>query len=150
MSTASTTWGISRLVGTVPVCPPPSPPVAITASTPHAATFSACLRAPTDAIVTTPASLSAAMSSRFGARAKETTGTPAPMTAATRSPASGASALIFTPNGPLVSAAVSLIADRSSARLMVADAMMPRPPALDTAVTSFGPDTYPIALATIG
>ena len=63
MSTASTTCGISRLVGTAPVCPPPSPPVAITASTPHAATFSACLRAPTDAIVTTPASLSAAISS---------------------------------------------------------------------------------------
>jgi len=141
MSTASTTWGISKLVGTAPVCPPPSPPVAITASTPHAATFSACLRAPTDAIVITPASLSAATSSRFGARAKEAMGTPAPMTAATRSPASGASALIFTPNGPVVPAAVTLIADCSSARLMVADAMMPRPPALDTAVTSLGPDT---------
>jgi hypothetical protein len=137
-------------VGTAPVCPPPSPPVAITASTPHAATFSACLRAPTDAIVTTPASFSAAIRCGFGARAKEAMGTRAPMTIATRSPASGASALIFTPNGPVVPAAVSLIAVWSSARLMVAEARMPSPPALPTAVTSRGPDTYPIALATIG
>ena len=75
MSTAAATWGISRLVGTAPTWPPPSPPVAITASMPHPATFSACLRAPTEAIVITPASLSAAISSGFGACANEATGT---------------------------------------------------------------------------
>ena len=66
MSTAAATWGISRLVGTAPTWPPPSPPVAITASMPHPAAFSACLRAPTEAMVITPASLSAAISSGFG------------------------------------------------------------------------------------
>jgi Thiolase, N-terminal domain len=38
MSTAAVTCGISRLVGTTPTCPPPSRPVAITASMPHPAT----------------------------------------------------------------------------------------------------------------
>ncbi len=48
MSTASTTWGSSSVVATEPVWPPPSPPCTITASTPHAATFSAWRRAPID------------------------------------------------------------------------------------------------------
>ena len=99
MSTASTTWGISRLVGTEPVCPPPSPPVAITASMPQAATFSACRRAPTDAMVITPASRSRAISSGFGASAKDATGTRSAMIISIRSPASPASARRFTPNG---------------------------------------------------
>ena len=54
MSTASATWGSSSDVGTVPVWPPPSAPWAMTASTPHAATFSAWRRAPTVGITTTP------------------------------------------------------------------------------------------------
>ena len=45
MSTASHTCESRRLVGTVPVWPPPSAPCAITASTPQAATFSAWRRA---------------------------------------------------------------------------------------------------------
>ena len=44
-------------MGTVPVCPPPSPPWAMTASTPHSATFSAWRRAPTVGMTTKPASL---------------------------------------------------------------------------------------------
>ena len=48
MSTASTTCGSSSVVATAPVWPPPSPPCTITASTPHAATFSAWRRAPID------------------------------------------------------------------------------------------------------
>jgi hypothetical protein len=75
MSTAAASWGMSRLVGTAPTWPPPSPPVAITASMPHPAAFSACRRAPTEAIVTTPASFSVAISSGFGACANEATGT---------------------------------------------------------------------------
>ena len=57
MSTASTTCGSSSVVGTEPVWPPPSPPCTITASTPHAATFSAWRRAPIVGMTTTPASL---------------------------------------------------------------------------------------------
>jgi hypothetical protein len=115
--------------------------VAITASMPHAATFSACRRAPTDAMVITPAALSAAISSGLGAWANEATGTLASMTSATRRAASGASARIFTPNAAVVPALVCSIAALSSARVMVAEAIIPSPPASHTAVTSRGPDT---------
>jgi hypothetical protein len=59
----------------------------------------------------------------------------------TRSFASGASARRLTPNGALVRPAVSAMAPSSSARLMVADAISPRPPAFDVAAASRGPDT---------
>ena len=51
------------------------------------------------------------------------------------------SARRFTPNGALVLIAVSAMAPSSSARLIVADAIRPRPPALDVAAASRGPDT---------
>ena len=63
------------------------------------------------------------------------------MIIATRSAASGASARRFTPNGAAVRACTCLIADCSSAGLIVADAMMPSPPAPDTAAASRAPDT---------
>ena len=140
-STASTTWGTSRLVGTAPVCPPPSAPVAITASMPQAATFSACLRAPTEAMVTTPASRSRPISSGVGASANEATGTFSVMIISARSRASGASARRFTPKGAPVRSFTSLIAERSSAGLIVADAMRPSPPAWEVAAASRAPDT---------
>src|SRR5260370_28663746 len=59
---------------------------------PQAAASPACRRAPAEAIVTTPASLSAAISSGFGAWANEATGTCPAMISLTRSAASGASA----------------------------------------------------------
>src|SRR5690242_5062786 len=149
-STASTTWGISRLVGTAPTCPPPSAPMAITASMPQAATFSACLRAPTEAIVTTPASRSLAMKARVGACANEATGTRSEMISPTCSAASAASARRFTPKGAPVRSLTFVIALRKSVGLMVAAARMPSPPAAETADVSPGPDTYPIPVATIG
>jgi hypothetical protein len=91
--------------------------------------------------VITPAALSSAMSSGLGAWANEATGTLAPMTIATRCGASGISARIFTPNGRGVPALVCSIAVPSSARVMVAEAIIPSPPASDTAVTSRGPAT---------
>jgi hypothetical protein len=94
--------------------------------------------------------LSAAISSGFGAWANEATGTRPAMISLTRSPASGASARRFTPNGALVRPAVSAMAASSSPRLMVADAISPRPPAFDVAAASRGPDTYPIAACTTG
>ena len=50
--------GRSNVVGTGPVWPPPSPPCTITASAPHAATFSAWRRAPIDGTTAMPASFS--------------------------------------------------------------------------------------------
>ncbi len=89
MSTASTTWGSSSDVGTLPVWPPPSAPWAMTASTPHSATFSAWRRAPTVGMVTMPASLSLATMSRLGAWANDATLTFSLMSRSMRSPMSG-------------------------------------------------------------
>jgi hypothetical protein len=108
---------------------------------PQPAAFSACRRAPTEAIVTTPASFSAAISSGLGAWAKEATGTLRVTISRTRSAASEASARRFTPNGRGVRPAVSSIAFSSSARLIVADAIRPSPPASEVAAASRGPDT---------
>ena len=54
----------------MPVWPPPSPPWAMTASTPISSTFSAWRRAPTVGITTTPASWQRATASLVGAPAK--------------------------------------------------------------------------------
>ncbi len=113
MSTASTTCGSSTVVATSPVWPPPSPPCTITASAPHAATFSACRRAPTEGTTTTPASFSSAISSRDGASANDATRTPSSTMTRTRSRASPASARRFTPNGASVRVFTSLTAHRS-------------------------------------
>ena len=75
MSTASTTCGSSSVVATEPVWPPPSPPCTITASTPHAATFSACRRAPIDGTTAMPASFSCLIWCSRGASANDATGT---------------------------------------------------------------------------
>src|SRR5450755_253777 len=144
MSTASTTWGTSRLVGAAPVWPPPSAPVAITASTPHAATFSACRRAPAEAMVITPASRSVAISSGFGASANEATGTCSLMITSMRAAASAASARRLTPNGALVRPLSFFITERSSLGVIVAEAMIPSPPAWEVAAASRAPETYPI------
>ena len=114
--TASTTCGSSTVVATSPVWPPPSPPCTITASAPHAATFSACRRAPMEGITTTPASFSSAMSSREGASAKDATRTPSSMMIRTRSRASAASARRLTPNGASVRDLTSRTAWRSWSR----------------------------------
>ena len=89
----------------------------------------------------TPASFSAAISSGLGAWANEATGTRPAMISLTRWAASGASARRFTPNGALVRSAVSAMAPSSSARLIVADAIWPSPPAFEVAAASRGPDT---------
>ena len=113
----------------------------MTASAPQAATFSACRRAPTEGITTTPASLSRAIRSRLGASANEATRTSSAMISSTRSAASGASDRRLTPNGASVRSLTSLMAERSASWLIVADAMMPSPPAADVAAASRAPDT---------
>ncbi len=150
MSTASRTVGSSSVVGTVPVWPPPSPPWIITASAPQAATFSACLAAPTLGITTIPWSLSFAISSFFGASANEATLTPCLISRSTRSGASAASARRLTPNGWSVRPFTSRIACSSSSMVIVALARMPRPPAFAVPTTRRGPATQPIPVCTTG
>ena len=100
----------------------------MTASAPHAATFSACRRAPMDGMTTTPASFSSAISSRDGASANEATRTPSSMITRTRSRASPASARRLTPKGASVRDFTSRTADLSWSRVMVAEARMPSAP----------------------
>src|SRR4051812_17752882 len=150
MSTASSTVGRSRVVGTLPVWPPPSPPWIITASAPQPATFSACRAAPTLGITTMPWSLSLAISSCFGASANDATLTACLMSRSTRSGASAASARKFTPKGWSVRPLTARMARSSSSCDMVALARMPRPPALAVPETSRGPATQPMPVCTTG
>ncbi len=138
------------MVATGPVWPPPSPPCTITASAPQPATFFACLAAPTDGITTTPASFSRAISSGLGANAKDATLTPSRMSNSIRSTASPASARMLMPNGLSVAAFTLVTAVESSSSVMVADARMPRPPALDVAATRRAPATQPMPVCTTG
>ncbi len=116
MSTASSTVGRSRVVGTGPVWPPPSPPWIITASAPQAATLTACFAAPIDGITTMPWSLSFLIRSCFGASANDATLTPCLISRSQRSPASPASARRLTPNGWSVRLLTSTIACSSSSK----------------------------------
>lgn len=148
--TASSTEGSSKVVATGPVWPPPSPPCTITASAPQAATFLACLAAPMDGTTTTPLSLSLAIRSCLGANANEATLTFSRMSKSMRSVASPASARMFTPKGLSVSDLVLATAAMSSSSVIVAEARMPSPPALEVAATRRGPATQPIPVCTTG
>ena len=149
-SIVSSTCPSNINVGTEPVWPPPSAPCAMTASTPHSATFSPCRRAPMVGIVTMPWSLSCFMIDLFGAVAKLATGTPIEMIMSTRSWMSGASVRRFTPNGLLVPSWISSIALLICLSVRVAAARMPKPPALLTAITSGGYATHPMPVWTMG
>ncbi|HEX3462114.1 MAG TPA: hypothetical protein VHT49_14505 [Acidimicrobiales bacterium] len=148
--TASTTEGVNKEVGMVPVWPPPSPPWAMTASTPHPATFSAWRRAPMVGMTTNPDSRQRATSSGFGAWAKLATFTPCSIIRATRSATSATSVRRLTPNGRSVRDRTSARAADSSSRVMVAEARIPRPPASAVAATNLGPATQPMPVWTIG
>src|SRR4051794_7887540 len=150
MSTASSTVGSSSVVGTGPVCPPPSPPCTITASAPHEATLTACFAAPIEGMTTMPCSFSVAISSGFGASANDATLTPCSMSSRHRSGASAASARRLTPNGWSVRALTSAIACSSSSKVMVALARMPSPPAFAVPLTRRGPETQPMPVCTTG
>ena len=138
------------MVGTEPVWPPPSPPWIITASAPHDATFTACLGRPTLGMTTMSCSLRRAISSGLGASANEATFTPCSMSRSHRAGASAASARRFTPNGASVRSLTSTMACSSSGSVIVADARMPRPPALAVPLTRLGPETQPMPVWTIG
>ena len=149
-STASTTCGMSSDVGTTPVWPPPSAPWAITASTPHSATFSAWRAAPTVGMTTTPASTRRSTVSRPGAWANDATGTSAVMRWSTRRSTSPASVLRFTPNGASVAERTSSTAATISSKPRVAAARTPNPPAAEVAAVSRGPATQPMPVWTTG
>ena len=134
----------------VPVWPPPSAPWAITASTPHSATFSAWRRAPTVGMTNSPASLQRATNLGLGAWAKLATAAPAEIISSMRSPTSATSVRRLTPKGALVRLRTSAMARSSSASVMVAEARMPRPPASAVAAASRGPATHPMPVCTSG
>jgi hypothetical protein len=150
MSTASTTSGRRSDVGITPVWPPPSAPWAMTASTPHAATFSAWRGAPTVGMVTTPASFSVFTTCSPGAWAKLATRTPSRMMSAMRCSTSSWSARRFTPKGWSVRDFTSCTAATSWSYVIVADARMPRPPAALVADVNRAPATHPMPVCTIG
>src|SRR3984957_16814592 len=150
MLTASRTEGSSSVVAIGPVCPPPSPPWTITASAPQEATLRACLARPTDGMTTEPASFSLLINSCLGANANDATLTPSRIIRSTRSPASPASARMLTPNGLSGAAWTFPIATASSSSVMVAEARIPSPPALEVAATRRAPATQPIPVCTTG
>ena len=137
-------------MGTVPVCPPPSPPWAMTASTPHSATFSAWRRAPTVGMTNSPASLQRVTRAGLGAWAKLATRAPVSIISSMRSCTSATSVRRFTPKGPLVRWRTSAMAVASSSRFMVAEARIPSPPASVVAATRRGPATQPMPVCTSG
>ena len=149
-SMASSTSPISSEVGTTPVCPPPSAPCAMTASTPHSATFSAWRRAPMVGMTTTPADRRRSTVRRSGACAKDATRTSAVMRCSTRRSMSPASERRFTPNGSVVAARTSSMAVTIWSKVMGAAAMMPRPPARAVAAVRRDPATQPMPVWTIG
>ena len=130
--------------------PPPSPPWAMTASTPHSATFSAWRRAPTVGMTNSPASWQRVTRAGLGAWAKLATRAPVSIISSMRSATSATSVRRLTPKGAVVRARTSAMAAASSARVMVAEARMPRPPALAVAATSRGPATQPMPVCTMG
>src|SRR5918994_286196 len=134
--TASTTWGRSSEVGTVPVWPPPSPPWAMTASTPKSSIFSAWRRAPTVGMTSTPASCSRATASLVGAPAKLTRRTPPATHRSMRAARSGWSARRFTPNGASVRSLTPAMAATSWSSVIVTAARTPNPPAALVAAVS--------------
>ncbi len=151
MSTASTTCGSSSEVGIVPVWPPPSAPWAMTASTPHSATFSACRGAPTVGMVTTPASRSCFTRRSPGAWAKLATRTRSRMSSCDRGrrcrPGRRAGSRRTVGR---CGSWTSWIASSSWSKVIVADARMPSPPAALVADVSRAPATQPIPVCTIG
>ena len=86
----------------------------------------------------------------LGASANDATRTPAPIISSIRSAASGASARRFTPNGASVRCLTAVTAVRSASIVIVAEPMMPRPPAAEVAAASRAPATKPIPVCTIG
>src|SRR5262245_38028876 len=148
--TASTTWGSSRLVGMVPVWPPPSPPWAMTASTPQSSIFSAWRRAPTVGMTRMPASWRRPIASLVGAPAKLTSRTPSATQRSMRAARSGWSARRLTPNALSVRSLTVAMASAIWAPVMVTAARMPNPPAADVAAVSEAPETQPMPVCTTG
>ena len=107
-------------------------------------------RAPTDGITITPASLRRLIMACLGASANEATRTPWAIISSIRSAASGASARRLTPNGSSVRSRTAATAARSASSVIVAEPMMPRPPAREVAAASRAPATNPIPVCTIG
>ena len=134
MPTASATCGTSAIVVRSPTCPPLSPPSAITASTPARSTILARAVDATTGRILTPASFHI-FTKREGLPAPVvTTGTFSSATIAATSSTCGLISMMFTPKGLSVIVRHLRISSRTqSAPAFIAE-MMPRPPALETAL----------------
>ena len=122
----------------------------MTASTPHSATFSAWRRAPTVGMTNRPASLQRATRAGLGAWAKLATRTPVSIIRAMRSPTSATSVRRLTPKGAVGPGPHLADGGGEFLQVMVAEARIPRPPALAVAATSRGPATQPMPVCTMG
>ena len=152
MSTASTTCGSSTVVATSPVCPPPSPPCTITASAPHAATFSACRRAPTDGIDDHARVLELGDQLRGrGERERRhphalLDDDPHPLAARPPRRPAGSPRRARRPYGT----SPPVRRPGAASGVIVAEARMPSAPAFAVAETRRGPATQPMPVCTIG
>ena len=134
--TASTTWGTSGIVATVPVCPPASVPWATTRSQPASTAATAWRTLPHMFTTSTWWRWQRSRTSRGTPSAATNTGTFSSMSRSTPSwVCSGSAVSRSTPNGLAVSAWVARISSRSWSGLIVPAPRVPNPPASDTAAT---------------
>ena len=136
ISTASHTCGTSAIVVRSPTCPPDSPPSAITAEAPRRATIFASATDGTTGITFTPAASQPSMYLEGLPAPVVTTAMRSSATTAATSSANGLISITFTPKGLSVLARHFSISARSCAAFEFIAAMMPSPPALDTAEAS--------------
>jgi hypothetical protein len=148
--TASTTWGSRSEVGTGPVWPPPSAPWAITASTPHSATFSAWRRAPTVGMTNRPASLQRPPGPGWAPGRSWPPGPRSRSSGRCARATSATSVRRLTPKGAIGAGPHLGDGRRQLGSVMVAEARMPRPPASAVAATRRGPATQPMPVWTMG
>ena len=136
ISTASHTCGTSAMVVRSPTCPPLSPPSAITASTPARSTIFASAVDATTGRMVIPASFHI-LTKREGLPAPVvTTGTFSSATTFATSSTKGLISMRLTPKGLSVIALQERISLRTQSAFAFMAEMMPRPPALETALAS--------------
>ena len=131
--TASATWGTKHMVVVEPIWPPDSIPSAITPSAPHRSIIFAMATLATTGITFTPASLNSFINLAGLPAPVVTMPTPSSSTTFATSGALGFISMMFTPTGLSVSSLAFLISLLTTSAGALAAAMIPSPPAADTA-----------------
>ena len=135
--TASTTCGTSAIVVVSPTCPPDSQPSATTALAPILWAITARATLATTQITFTPAFLSCSIYFAGFPAPVVTTAIFSSQTTSTASSIYGLMSIRFTPKGLSVSSFAFLICSLSCSPLEFIAAMIPSPPAFDTAAARF-------------